>query len=265
MLLFPWTGDSRQDKKDMDMERKVVLVTGASSGIGQDTARILSKDYRLVLCGRDEERLKRTLEECEGDDHLLWPFDLELVSDIHASLADVIKRNELKVYGLAHCAGMIKYLPVKFFSVREFEQMFKVNVIAAAMLLKTLVSSKYNGSTLRSVVFVSSNISNYGAIAHCLYSASKSALDGLMRSAAMELAPKIRVNSVLPGGIHTRMTEDIFSNSKLVEKMAVSYPLGLGKAEDIANAIRFLLSDESSWITGQQLTVDGGRTINLTV
>ncbi len=247
------------------MERKVVIVTGASSGIGQATAKLLSKTYRLLLCGRDEDRLKRTLEECEGDDHLLWPFDLELVSDIQSSLTDIIKRNELKVYGLAHCAGMIKYLPVKFFSAEEFERVFKVNVIAAAMLLKTLTSKKNNGGVLCSVVFVSSNISNFGAVAHCLYSASKSALDGLMRSAAMELAPKTRVNSVLPGGIHTRMTEEIFSNSELVERMNASFPLGPGKAEDIATVIKFLIGDESRWITGQQLVVDGGRTINITV
>ena len=133
------------------------------------------------------------------------------------------------------------------------------------MLIKTLVSKKNNRGVLRTAVLVSSNISNFGAKAHCLYSASKSALDGLMRSLAVELAPKVRVNSVLPGGVHTPMTDSIFNDSQLVEKMEASYPLGLGQPKDIAQVIKFLLGEESRWITGQQIFVDGGRCINLSV
>lgn len=247
------------------MERKVILITGASSGIGAATAIELSKDYQLVLCGRNEERLHKTKEECYGEDHLILPFDMENVNDIQSMISAFIKQHSLSIYGFVNCAGMIKYVPVKMFSVKEFEKIFAVNVIGPAMLLKVLSSKKFNSDNLKSAVLISSNISNYGAKAHSLYSASKSALDGLMRSAAVELAPRVRVNSVLPGGVETAMTEAIFQDHELVSKMEQAYPLGLGKPKDIATAVKFLISEESGWITGQQLTVDGGRTINLSV
>lgn len=247
------------------MGKKTVLITGASSGIGAATAVELSKDYRLILCGRNSERLDSTRLKCEGGDHLLWTYDLTEVDGIEKSISGLIRDNGLSVEGFAHCAGMIKYVPVKSINVADFEQILRLNVISAAILLKTLCSRKHNSGALKSVVFVSSNISNFGAKAHALYSSSKSALDGLMRSAAVELGPKVRVNSVLPGGVRTQMTEDIFKDEELVKKMAASYPLGLGEPRSIASAIKFLLSDDSGWITGQQICVDGGRTINLSV
>ena len=85
-----------------------------------------------------------------------------------------------------------------------------------------------------------------------------------MRSLAVELAPQVRVNSVLPGGIGTQMTDRMLSDAELKERMERDYPLGLGRAEDVASLVRFLVSDEARWITGQQFVIDGGRTINIT-
>ena len=85
-----------------------------------------------------------------------------------------------------------------------------------------------------------------------------------MRCLAVELAPHVRINSVLPGAVRTRMTAAIFANLEVVERMKTHYPLGLGTPTNIADAVQFLLSDKASWITGQQLTVDGGATIDIT-
>ena len=85
-----------------------------------------------------------------------------------------------------------------------------------------------------------------------------------MRCLAVELAPNVRVNSVLPGAVRTRMTEGIFANAEVVERMKGQYPLGLGNPANIADAVAFLLSEKASWITGQQVTVDGGATIDIT-
>ena len=123
---------------------------------------------------------------------------------------------------------------------------------------------KVNKYTLRSVVLISSNISNFGAVAHSVYGASKGAVDAMMRSLAVELAPRVRINSVLPGAVHTAMTEHIYENKDLIHRMEAAYPLGLGTTSYIADAVEFLLSDKAGWITGQQLTVDGGRNINIT-
>lgn len=247
------------------MEKKTVLVTGASSGIGASTAILLSKEYRIILCGRDENRLNEVLGQCSGEDNLIWPFELSNVNDIDGNLKDFLLANDVQVSGLVHCAGYHKLLPIKMFSIVEFEKILRVNIISAASLIKVLLNKKVNQGKLESVVLVSSNISNFGATAHSLYSASKSGLDGFMRSAAVELAPKVRVNSVLPGALETRMTADIYQNKELVEEMEKAFPLGKGETLDIANAVKFLLGPESKWITGQQLTVDGGRTINLSV
>ena len=138
------------------------------------------------------------------------------------------------------------------------------NVISAALIAKVLVQKKINASALESIVFVSSNISNYGAKAFSVYAASKGALDSLMRCLAVELAPRVRVNSVLPGAIQTGMTKNMFENTEVIDRMVKTYPLGFGKVEDIPPMIEFLLSEGSRWITGQQITIDGGRTINVT-
>ena len=102
-----------------------------------------------------------------------------------------------------------------------------------------------------------------GAKAFNVYSASKAALDALMRSLAVELAPNVRLNSVLPGAIQTRMTDHIFKDAELLNRMTKDYPLGVGYPSDIFEMVRFLISDESRWITGQQFVVDGGRSINI--
>jgi len=126
-----------------------------------------------------------------------------------------------------------------------------------------LVKKNVNQRQLRSIVFVSSTASMFGAKGFNLYCASKGALDSLMRALAVELAPEIRVNSVLPGGVRTAMTQSMFEDPQLAERLESQYPLGAGRASDVAAAVRFLLSDEARWITGQQLVVDGGRTANI--
>ena len=215
----------------MSEGRERVLVTGASSGIGRAVAIELSKCYDLVLNGRDDSRLQETKSLCDPcADIAFFPFDL---SDVE-NLAD------------------------------RFSASFGTNVFAPFILVQALASRRVNGDSLKSVVFISSNISNRGSKAFAAYGASKSGLDGLMRCLAVELAPNVRVNSVLPGAVRTRMTEGIFANAEVVERMKGQYPLGLGNPSNIADAAAFLLSEKASWITGQQLTVDGGATIDIT-
>jgi len=156
-------------------------------------------------------------------------------------------------------------LPAKMTSSAVIHKTFSTNLFSASMIVKVLLQRKVNSKSLKNVIFISSNISNYGAKGLSLYAASKSGIDGLMRSLAVELAPAVRVNSVLPGAIHTPMTNEIFQDEEKVKLMLSAYPLGKGNPEDVSNVIEFLLSDRSRWITGQQFTVDGGRTINLSI
>lgn len=247
------------------MHKEYVLITGASSGIGAETSRLLSHTYNLILCGRDEERLNRVKEKCEPGDHYIWQFDLSNVRGIESSLSCFLVEKGIKVQCFVHCAGMMKNVPLKMLSVELMTDTYYTNAVSAVLLTKVLTGKKTNNKMLRNAVFISSNISNFGAKAHSAYGASKAALDGLMKSLAMELAPDVRINSILPGGIKTALTSHIFEDDELVNKMEASYPLGLGTSCDIAGVVEFLLSDKSRWITGQQITVDGGRTVNLTV
>ena len=244
-------------------ERKYILITGASSGMGEEIALQLSHDYNIIVNGRDTERLGSVYNKLSEGNHIVWQYDLSDVQNIEQSLATLISDNGIKISYFVHSAGYMKMYPVKMLSAEVFNTSFNINVISAALITKTLVGRK-NGKALESAVFISSNISNFGAKAFSVYSATKAGLDGLMRSLAMELAPEVRINSVLPGGVRTRMTEHMYQDEELISRMAATYPLGLGQTNDIYHAVRFLLSDDARWITGQQLTVDGGRTVNIT-
>lgn len=244
-------------------EKKYILITGSSSGMGEEMAIQLSRDYNIIINGRDTERLKGVRDKLAEGNHIVWQYDLVDVQNVEQSLATLIADNGIRISYFVHSAGYMKMYPVKMLTADLFNTSFNINVVSAALITKILVSRK-NQKALESAVFVSSNISNFGAKAFSVYGSAKSGLDGLMRSLAMELAPEVRINSVLPGGVRTRMTEQMYENEELIDRMTATYPLGLGNVNDIYHAVRFLLSDEARWITGQQLTVDGGRTTNIT-
>ena len=246
------------------MDKPFVLVTGASSGIGRQICIRLSEWYNVVLSGRDEERLLRVQQACHATSQsFIWKTDLNDLEALEGQLTSFIQERGIQIEYLVHCAGFMKMLPVKMTTVEHFYQTFNTNVFAAHFLSKVLTNKKANGAVLKSAVFISSNISNMGAKAMSAYGASKGALDSLMRCLAIELAPKVRVNSVLPGAVLTEMTDSIFEDEGVAERMRASYPLGFGEPNDIYEMVAFLLSDKSKWITGQQFIVDGGRTVNV--
>ncbi|MBQ9478249.1 MAG: SDR family oxidoreductase [Selenomonadaceae bacterium] len=241
------------------------LITGASSGVGRETAVRLSHQHNLIINGRNVERLEETKSLCaDHSDVIIWSRDLSEVDELESEFAAWLKERRLPISSFVHCAGELSMLPLRALNVDAFKHSYAIHVFAPAILVKLLSSRKFNGQNLKSIVFISSNISERGATAFSVYGSSKAALDGLTRNLAMELAPRIRVNSILPGGMATRMTEELIADEAFRRQSEANYPLGMGKAEDIAPVVEFLLSEGAGWITGQSLTVDGGRTINLT-
>lgn len=240
-----------------------VLVTGASSGVGRELAVHLSKSHSLILNGRNEERLAQTKEQC-GNDALVWAYDLSRVESLEEELSGWVRENGIAVSSFVHCAGLLKMMPLRSVDVKVLQDTFYTNVFAPELITKVLMAKKINGRNLKSIVFISSNISNRGAAAFSVYGSSKSALDGLMRNLSIELAPNVRVNSVLPGGMATEMTKELYEDDGLRKQFEQNYPLGIGTPAQIAPVVEFLLSDYAGWITGQQVTVDGGRTIDIT-
>lgn len=239
------------------------FITGASSGVGRELAICLSENHNLIINGRNEARLLETQKMCKGN-VLIWSYDLSRVHNLEADFSQFIKENKVSISSFVHCAGLMKMVPIRGIDVETLISTYEINVFAPALITKTLASRKMNGRNLKSVVFISSNVSNRGAAAFSAYGSSKAALDGLMRNLAVELAPNVRVNSVLPGGMVTEMTKEIFDDEVKKAEFEKKYPLGIGTPQDIAPTVRFLLSDDSRWITGQQFTVDGGRTVDIT-
>jgi NAD(P)-dependent dehydrogenase (short-subunit alcohol dehydrogenase family) len=247
------------------MSETCTLITGASSGIGREIAKGLSREHRLILNGRDEKRLEETRQACTSPErHVVWPQALDKVAELQTSFTDVLGRHEVRVDNFVHCAGTLKTLPLRSIDVANAVETLNTNFTSAFVLMNALVKKKVNDGTLKAVVFVSSIASQFGAKGLSIYAASKGALDALMKSLAIELAPDVRVNSILPGAIQTEMTKDIFAKPEVQERFKRDYPLGVGETQDIVNAVEFLLSDKARWITGQQLILDGGRTVNIT-
>lgn len=248
----------------MDEKHKYVLVTGASSGIGREISIGLSAIYNVVLGGRNQDKLLETKGKCSvANEQLIFPKDLRNINELEDELSMFIKEKNIEISLFVHCAGLMKMVPLKMITIEAINSTFSTNIISAILILKVLANRKFNNAALKSAVLISSNISNFGAKAFSIYGASKAGLDGLMRNLAVELAPKVRINSVLPGAVKTAMTESIFEDQETVKRMEATYPLGLGYANDIFEIVEFLLSERSRWITGQQFTVDGGRTINI--
>lgn len=236
------------------LHNKKILVTGASSGIGKIIAEKLSeKGATLTITGRNELRLRTTLENLNGESHQSVIADLTNSTELQ-SLAEKTDRLD----GVVFCAGIVQYMPVKHLNLSSFDEIFDVNFKSQIALYQQLHSKK-KISQHASLVFISS-ISAVSAVPATLaYATSKAAINSAVRILASELSKLgVRVNSISPGLIETPLLENTFLNKEVFEKNAVKYPLGPGKCEDVANAVIFLLSDASRWITGTDLIVDGG-------
>lgn len=242
------------------LEGKSILVTGASSGIGQKTAIECSKlGARLFIVGRNEERLQETFSQLEGEGHSKIMAELTSADDLETMLASLPVLD-----GVVLCAGIGGTTrPFLFCTKDKFSSVFEVNVFSTAELLRLLVKKKKMAKN-SSVVMVSSiggvRVYNPG---NGVYGSSKSALNSIMKFCAVELAPKkIRVNSVNPGMVHTKLIENGTISEEQRELDIEKYPLKrYGETIDVALGIIYLLSDASSWVTGHSLVIDGGLTI----
>jgi len=238
---------------------KTILVTGASSGIGRAAAIECSKmGAKIIITARNEERLSQTLNELDGDGHQMFLCDLSNEDEIDNMIAQIPD-----IQGLINNAGYTKLLPVQYICTNDIRSIFKVNTIAPMILLQKLLKKKKikKGS---SVVFTSS-MAGLGScsVGNSMYSASKGAISAFIRCVALELAPRnIRVNAVCPAMVDTGILESGTITKEQLEEDIKNYPLGrYGKPNDVAWAMIYLLSDASSWITGDNLVIDGGVTL----
>lgn len=241
------------------LNRKTILITGASSGIGRCTAIECSKlGASVFLTGRNERRLQETLDQLSGDGHEYFCADLTIEEQIDALIGNINKLD-----GVVLCAGKGMMIPIQYASREKFMDIFDSNFLYPVELFRRLLKKK-KVNTNASVVAVSSmGGTHFYTYGNGIYGASKAALDSYMKFCARELAGKgIRVNTVLPAMIDTPLIHKGVVSDEEHEKDAQTYPLKrYGKPEEVAYAIIYLLSDASSWTTGTSLVIDGGKSL----
>lgn len=250
--------------KIFTLSGKVIVITGASSGIGRACAILCAEmGAKIVLLGRDRERLEATREAMRGSpDHLLYAVDLTDYDGVDAVVKDAVAKAG-KLHGVIHSAGISTTLPLKLVTPDKMDLFFRTNVYGAINLTKQVTRKAVMADSGGSIVFISSVMGAVGEVGKTLYSLTKGALISASKSLAIELAPRsIRVNCVAPGVVETPMSANaVYSqDEQLLNRIKSCHPLGLGRAEDVANSCVFLLSDAARWITGTTLFVDGGYT-----
>lgn len=245
----------------LDLTGKTVLVTGASSGIGRETAILLSHlQARVVLAARNPERLQAARDALSGTGHLVQTVDLSASEEIPKWLQSVAAQTG-PIHGVVHAAGKQAAIPIRSASRVRIDDLVQTNLYSAIMLARGLAHKSCRPAEGASLVFLSSVVAFAGKPALSVYGATKAALVGLTKSLAIELAPdRVRVNCIAPGFVQTEMFEQAreLMTDEQVRALEQQHPLGFGTPRDVANAAAFLLADTGRWITGSTLLVDGG-------
>lgn len=241
------------------LENKTILVTGASSGIGKATAVECSgMGASVIVTGRDEKRLDETYSELKGNRNVKILSDLTDMHDFESLIEKLPVIN-----GIVHCAGIADPVPFKFITREKLDNIFSINFFSPVLLSKELIKRKI---LLRdsSIVFISSISGTLcSSYAGGMYSATKGAVNGIVKGMALDLSPlRIRVNTVQPGMINTNIYKDEKISDQQLEEDRKRYPLGrYGEPHEVAYAVIFLLSDASKWMTGSNILIDGGYTL----
>lgn len=233
---------------------KRILIYGGSGGVGSSTGKILrARGYDLHLVGRDADRLAAVASELDAT------FTIGDVNDI-SLFSRVAKDAGESLDGLVYAVGTINLRSLGRLDETDFISDFRVNAMGAALAVQASLPALRKCTSRGSVVLFSSVAALQGFSLHASIGMAKGAVGGLTFSLAAELAPKIRVNAIAPSLTQTRLSQGILSNERAAETIAGMHALErLGKPEDIAGLAAFLLSEEADWISGQIISVDGGR------
>jgi NAD(P)-dependent dehydrogenase (short-subunit alcohol dehydrogenase family) len=242
------------------LEDKLIVITGASSGIGRETAILCSElGARVSIIARNQERLQSTFNNLKGEGHSFISLDVSRHSEI-SDCVDKIVSSSGKIDGFVHSAGICKTLPLRMNKPEDLLEMLSVNLVSSFEFIRMFSKKKFSNDSA-SFVLISSIRGVVGEIGLSSYCASKGAMISGTKALSLELAArKQRINCISPAMIKTEMMDREFSNlsQEAVSVIEGKHPLGFGTPEDVANAVAFLLSDSSKWITGSNLVLDGG-------
>jgi len=240
------------------LKNKTILVTGASSGIGEQTAISIAKNgAKVILSARNKTKLEETKSKLAGEGHQVIATDLTNENEV-----DELVQKIDNIDGIVQSSGVVRPFPIKFIGKKQVGEMFGINYQAPVLLISKLFKAKKINDA-SSLVFMSSISSHFPHKGGALYSGSKAAINSFSKTIALEYAhKKIRSNVISAAMVKTPLFDEAEKavTKEMMDKHGEHYPLGFGEPEDIANAIIFLLSDASKWITGTEIVMDGGLT-----
>ena len=229
------------------------LIIGATGSIGSSLAKqIVAEGSQVHLVGRDKASLADLASELNSTFTKCDVLEENFSDKIFEDLGDT------PINGLAYCVGSIDLKPIKITKKSDYMQSFNLNLISAVEIIRRSADSlkKNNGS----IVLFSTVAVRRGFTNHSIVASAKGAIEGLTVSLAAEFAPNIRVNCIAPSLTKSKIAEPMLKNTTIAEGIAKAHPLKrLGEGKDSAALAKFLITDESSWVTGQIIAVDGGR------
>lgn len=245
----------------MNLTGKRILVTGATGGMGLETSIQLSKlGANVVICGRNDEKIQEVYNRLEGAGHAKYVLDLNAVDSIERIIKTIV--NECGIFhGFAHCAGIAPMRPLKMTKRENIIEVMDANLFSFIEIVRCITKKGFFADE-GSIVAISSTASIQGKQSKVAYSASKAALDGVIRCLVCDLKKKkIRVNSIVPCWVNTRMYKnyiDRYPDTFEVQEIKEKQYMGVTEPIEVANTIAFLLSDAAKTITGTSILIDGG-------
>ena len=242
-----------------------VLVSGASSGIGRGIAvQLVAQGARVVLIGRDVDRLHETAQLAGPHERTrVCPLELSELNGIAPAVRALAEQTG-RLYGLCHAAGLAQTLPLAATRPDRVRALMDINFQSGLELARALVERAVLREDGGSVLWVSSVYAHVGAPGQIAYCATKGAVAAAVRAMALELAPRrVRVNCVSPGLVKTAMTAAAGSRMSAEQwaRIEALHPLGAGSVQDVARAASFLLDPVNTWVTGADLVIDGGYSL----
>ena len=227
------------------------LIFGATGSIGSSLAeQMVNSGFNVHLVGRSETETKNI------SDKLGCTFTIANV--LENGFIEKVKNDISEVKGVAYCVGSIDLKPLRMVTEDDFNKCMKLNLYSAVEVIKGYQESlkKNKGS----IVLFSTVAAQRGFTNHTIIASAKAAVEGLTVSLAAEFAPNIRVNCIAPSLTNSKIAEPMLKNKALADGIAKAHPLKrLGEGKDSASLAKFLITDDSSWVTGQIIAVDGGR------